>query len=154
MQDNFNNCTNQSEMTSRNEISEKESQLFFEGLNAHLTEILGKFQNRDYSSITTDEIVACGRTDEEKEQIREACQEEDEKMKMREELDDYIKENPDFNTPEKWLEKKIDENLADCTKEGQEMIRQCINRDIQKELEEQVETTEKLIDNVSGNNEG
>lgn len=81
---------------------------FFNSFIEHLYEIFKKLQDKGFKNVDNNEYIDLGRTEDEKETIKEICEDLDTQCELMTELE------ASELTPKEWLKKKSEELLKDC----------------------------------------
>lgn len=124
----------------------------------HIRKISGIFNEKEHKNIN-DSIISIGRNDDEKEQLKEMCEEEDLYEKR---LAELRKSNM---KPGEWLDKFIDEELeSSCesiSKEAKDMVKQMVMDETGKaiaaqaeSLDDEMEQTSTIVNNVDSDKNG
>lgn len=124
----------------------------------HIRKISGIFNEKEHKNIN-DSIVSIGRNDEEKEQLKEMCEEEDLYEKR---LAELRKSNM---KPGEWLDRFIDEELESSgesiSKEAKDMVKQMVMDETGKaiaaqaeSLDDEMEQTSTIVNSVDSDKNG
>lgn len=137
------------ENTKQNNKEERKS--FLTTLSEHMKRIADLFSKSDNKS-ANDKIIFAGRTEEEKDQLKEMC----------EEIDDYHRDLKELRgselSPGKWLDKKIDKELeaadSEVTHEDKDNVKEFVMNEFKKDIEAQTDALSDELDITSDNIKG
>lgn len=123
------------------ETSISKNENIFKIFASHLKSVLDLY-TKQRDKLSNADLIASGRSDEEKEMIQDACESIDKQYELLNEV------RTTGMQPREWLEKESDNIFHDCSDEEVMFIQDLLNQDSQETIEAQTEAFKDIVDNM------